>query len=610
MADDRAFLEHIRDEIAGYLDGGATGSGPPQGAAPVIAAITPQSGGPGTQVVVVGSGFGATPGHAAIGIVGATVAMWSDLRVTIVPYDTGSAYQGQVFIGTAGESTTTSSEVFSFDPHAADGTGGGSTGPTGPTGGDGGSTGPTGGTGDTGGTGPTGPTGGGETGGGPTGPIGEPSEGGRGYISGGGGQPIIVAAQSPKSTFKTVAGMFLEMAQPVHPARSEPVFTWNNPDAHDPPYQFFGDSIPDDVMVIQAGMVPFEALSGGLKNVEVWTHGQRIGRFTPDAAGHVSGALDLSGEHNGPLVFDVYGWNSPPGGTSADGTFRQCKQRVILFVEGGVDYAPPAPVPAQGKQIVFEDNFTDPLSVSLTDKTKRWVSSKPEPMGFSEFGDAKWVDPNNLGLGEESPFFQRGSFLRIRLKYSPNISDVFGRKWTSGIIASGRPGADGGFYASVPYYAECRFLTPIGGVPWPSFWQLTREGLIHPENGNVETDTVEVIGLFPQNFRSGGILYPAGGGAVGRGAPLGQPGTYPHDPSFFDFHTYGCLVTEQNTEMFLDGVSLGSYPTDKVSNTATRSDFFLIDNGLGGGGFGPDWNTTLPGTDHYDMWIDRITVWK
>lgn len=423
----------------------------------------------------------------------------------------------------------------------------------------------------------------------------------------GDGQPITIPGQSANVVFMTAAGRSLQVTQPVPLAISRVVFT-TNPDSSptNTPYQYYGDSVSDASMVVQASAnVPFSAIAVGMKNVEVYTHGQRIARFTPDASGNVSGTLNFSAEHNGPLTFDVYAWDGPAGGVYQ----YQCKQRVHLFIEGGSDYVAPTPAAAAGMSLVFSDEFNGPLSISSTDSSAKWYPRKPDGAGFSDFGDAVFQDPAHLN-GGSNPFFQRGSFLRIRCKYEPNVTDFegWGRVWTTGQLASGKPSASGGFYADLPYYAECRFLCPIGGVPWPAFWQTTRNGLIDTTHGNVETDTVEVLGLFPTNFRQGGVFYPAGGGSVGRTAPGSDPGVYPNDGGMFEFHTYGVLVTNTTTQFYMDGVAYGSYPTDQFPGGGTRADQFMIDNAFGGG-WGV-WNSTLPGTDHYDMWVDFVKVYR
>lgn len=417
-----------------------------------------------------------------------------------------------------------------------------------------------------------------------------------------------IPGQSKSVSFMTEQGYSLQITAPVLTKPSQVVFTVNK-DASpiNTPYQFYGDSIDDRSMIVQASpSVPFAATAPGAGSVEVWLHNKLFQRFTPTRTGDVRGMLDLSQEENGPLVLDVYS-DSEPGAAVQ----LRCKQRVIMFIEGGKEHLSLTPPAAIGMSKVFEDDFTGQLSISANEPSATWYPLKPNSASGVDFGDAIFQDPDRLN-GGENPFYQHGSFLRIRCKYDPNVIDPskFNRKWTTGNIATGRPGGKEGFYAKVPYYAECRFFSPIGGVPWPAFWQLTRNALLDANaNGEVETDTVENIGLFPNAFRQGGVFYPKGGGSKGRTAPGSDPGIFPTDSLCFDAHVYGVHVTKTLTTFYMDNIRMGQMPTDPYAGEGAREDYFMVDHALGGGGYGEKWNSTLPGSDHYDMWVDFVRVY-
>jgi hypothetical protein len=326
-------------------------------------------------------------------------------------------------------------------------------------------------------------------------------------------------------------------------------------------------------------------------NLEVWMHSTMVQRFTPDANGNVSGTLDLSKELNGPLVLDVYAWSSPLG----DNTYQyQAKQRLLLFITGGADYvAPKTPTGATDMYKVFEDNFTS-LSASSSDNTATWFPFKPEPGGgYSSFGDAPFTDP----ASGKTPFFQKGSFVRIRV-----TNDSSG--WWGGMLSLGKPGGVNGQYFAAPFYMECRLLSPAGETPWPAFWMLTQKTLQNIAGYNVEIDAVENLGRFPTNFRQGGIFWDAPGGPVFHSPTGSSPGTFPNDTGMFDFHTYGVKVDATNTTFFMDDVQTSSYPTDQLPDGGLAV-FPMVNLALGS-----EWANTVPPAGYYDMWVDFVRVWK
>jgi hypothetical protein len=286
-------------------------------------------------------------------------------------------------------------------------------------------------------------------------------------------------------------------------------------------------------------------------------------------------------------------------------------------VEGSTDYVPPTPIGLlSGMAPAFTDEFTAMPAISSTDTTAKYFPAQTQPVGGSQFGDAVFMDPGNLG-GAPNPYTQLGSYLRIRCQYYPSVTDPqgWGRKWITGLLSTAFPGGTAGFFAKLPYYAECRFLAPVGGVPWPAFWQLTKNALVNNVS-NIETDTTEDVGLFPMDDRSGGILYPGGGAAsVNLGAAAtdagAQPYAFPNDTGGWEFHTYGVQVTDTTTTFYIDNVAIGNFPTPALPAglTGPREDFFMMDNAFGGGGWGA-WESPLPNSAWYDMWIDRMVVYQ
>lgn len=435
---------------------------------------------------------------------------------------------------------------------------------------------------------------------------------------------ITVPVQSSIATFPVVAGMTIQMTSPAMTNVNEVVFNALNPSQSlAPPYQYYGDALNDDQMPVAiSAAVPFEATVGSLvKNVAVYMHSAQVFQGQP-VGGTVTGTINMltsnhgGAEVNGPVVLDVYTWDVMPGVQSQTG--YQNKIRVMLFLTGGSEYAMPASPGAAGLTVAFESEWTTgaALSVSSTDTTKKWYPDDPGGV----FGDAVPQDPANL-RGGENPYTQMGDYLRIRCKYDPGVTDPkgFGRVWTTGCLSTCFPDGSG-FSAALPYYAECRMLVPIGGSPWPSFWQTTQNALVNPSAAvNIETDTVELYGLFPTNWRSGGILYPYPPGSASQptgayGANGGsnnnnQPGLFPDDLGLFDFHTFGVLVTSTTTTFYMDNVETGSYPTPALPQglTAPRKDFFMMDNEFGGG-WGLE-ESELPYSSWYDAWFHYVRIY-
>ncbi len=434
---------------------------------------------------------------------------------------------------------------------------------------------------------------------------------------------LVVPQQTAIATFPTVAGMVIQVTSPVLTNVNAVVFNANNAsESLAPPYQYYGDALNDDQMPVAiSAAVPFAAICGSLvQNVAVYMHSTQVWTGVP-VGGTVTGTINMltsnhgGPETNGPAVLDVYTWDSAPGVMSTTG--YQNKIRVMIFLTGGAEYSMPVSPGASGLTLAFESEWTTggSLFVSSTNLSAKWFPGDPG----GDYGDAIDQDPASLN-GGPNPFVQMGNYLRIRCQYSPGVTDPlgYGRKWTTGYLSTCFPGGSG-FSAALPYYAECRMLVPIGGAPWPSFWQTTQNALVTPSAGvNIETDTVELYGLFPTNWRSGGILYPyppgsasvpTGAAATGGTNNNNQPGVFPSDAGFFDFHTFGVLVTSGTTTFYVDNVATGYYTTPALPMglTGPRRDFFMMDNQFGGGWAAEE--SELPYSSWYDAWFHCVRVY-
>lgn len=399
----------------------------------------------------------------------------------------------------------------------------------------------------------------------------------------------------------------LYLTAPVTTAPTTTVFTT---DVNNPTFQQYGDAVSDAQQQIAiSGSVPFLAhTTGGMINLEVWTHSTMIKRLTLDANGNGSTTLDLSGEVNGPLTLDVYCWDATAANVAVGSFTKQFKQRVHLFMTGGSNYVRPStPLGAAGMTQVFLDDFSS-LSLSTSDVSKTWYPYQPNGAGNTEFGDAVFIDPDSIPFGGVNPYTIVNSFLRIRCTNTPNIVDPrgAGRTWATGMLSTGRPNGVDGKYWLPPFYMECRFMFTTGETTWPAFWLVTQEGLtVGAPAENIEIDVTENYGIFPTNWRSGVIHYPLGGGAqINFPIPGASAGTFPSDTFTFDFHTYGILCTATTISMYMDNVLIGSVAMP-VMGTGPTAFFAMIDHALGGG-----WPVVVPPAGYYDMWVDYFVVYR
>lgn len=322
---------------------------------------------------------------------------------------------------------------------------------------------------------------------------------------------------------------------------------------------------------------------------------------------------------NGPTVIRIQ---------AKDAKNRQDLCELQLFNLGGVVWNqgfPKADPPgAKGMKLAFADDFDGPLSISPDGRAARYAAHKT---GGGDFSGWQFSDPQ----GENEPFGQRGTFLRI------HASKPWGTKGRSGILSSLR--ADGtGLCVPIPSYFECRFVAQSAPGTWPAFWTLTKSTLGMDKSdpsfeavtamGTDELDIIEAYGGYgPKNPNSGGfyssvshfwkqpkLAWTEKKLSDGTPNPEFKPTSFRTDTLALDgksswswtFHTYGLAITETDTVYYFDDVEIGRHPTGPTSKAQPA--WFLINYAIGGIS---GWQTDMERYgNRTDMWVDFVRVYS
>lgn len=370
--------------------------------------------------------------------------------------------------------------------------------------------------------------------------------------------------------------------------------------------------ITPDVGSSVHGSVPVRLVAPGMKNLEAYAQHQPdaahpdpgyggyrnlVARVTPDPhTGECIVTFPAEKYPHGPLTLIIQAWNSPAGDNSFTKTDTFYLQ---LFNLGGVPYQEgiPAgvPSPAAGMSLAYQEDFTGPLSISLTGAGTTYAAQKPdlsEPTGGGEFGDAIFVDPN----GPYNTFAVVGNqYLRIRTSLIPDgYADPRGwdRVHFGGLLSSLRFDRTG--IAAKNAYFEARILAPGGDGTWPAFWLLPQDD---SPAGDVEVDITELYGNATDLSRETYHIWS--NPAVGKGIATPLP---ENNPTFTGWHLYGARITETDTIWYIDNVEVFRYPTADQGNTPM---FFMLNLALGSG-----WpvHLTTKYHDQVDLYVDYVRV--
>jgi beta-glucanase (GH16 family) len=375
--------------------------------------------------------------------------------------------------------------------------------------------------------------------------------------------------------------------------------------------KYCGDISGSTTVVFKApGFKTVDASAFNGKEVEVFARNVRV-------AEDGSGSFNLPAGRfpRGPLTVTIAGKSAAGDKEYKDNCYLQLYNTSGRMIAGMPKTPPPA---AKGMKLVFADDFTDPkLSIGKGPNFKYYDHKPPDgSQDFSEWSDAMKGKPGGkLGFPFTSfdkpnnPFKQRDTFLRIRAEES---------KGSTGIIAS-MQGDGSGFKASVPCYFECRFIAPNAPGSWPAFWLLTDN--LQTGGPCDELDIIEAYGGEgpgnPNSFDKYEICPHAWGqGEEGKrvqraasksvGNPQKMRAAGVSSAWYESFHTYGCLITEEDTIYYCDDIEMARHKTMPVSKAQPH--YFLVNLAVGGIS---GWKIDLDRYDGViDMYIDYIRVYE
>jgi hypothetical protein len=350
-----------------------------------------------------------------------------------------------------------------------------------------------------------------------------------------------------------------------------------------------------------------------------WGHDAVVApEFKLDAQGNGGFTFHADEFPNGPVTIRIHTRNKQ----------KQDMCELQLFNRGGVVWnqgIPKSDPPgAKGMKLLFADDFDGPLSIADGGKNARY---SPHKTGGGDFSGWPFTSPR----GENKPFGQVGTFLRIRASKDP------GTKGMSGILSSLRD--DGtGVQTPIPAYFECRFVAQSAPGTWPAFWTLTKgpvgldpkspEYAAVKEQGTDELDVIEGYGGYGKKNPNGGGVYHSVTHFWGQdkikpdwydkeidGKP--NPKYLPHNwrtdtlaiggksSWSWTFHTYGLAITETDTIYYFDDIEIGRHPTGPLSKKQPH--WFLINYAIGGIS---GWQIDLARYDEgSDMYVDFVRVY-
>jgi len=321
-----------------------------------------------------------------------------------------------------------------------------------------------------------------------------------------------------------------------------------------------------------------------------------------DAGGAGSFVFHSDQFPNGPMNLRLYARDS---GTNQD----ICELQ--LYNEGGVIWNqgipktdPPA---AQGMKLAFADDFDGPLSIAKDDSGRywtHWAGGDNTAWGFGE------------NEGPRNPFSQVGTFLRIHATKPPGMKGVTGSLCS---VHKDRTGIT----VTAPCYFECRLLAQNAPGTWPAFWVTTNS--TDPKMGCDEMDVIEGYGTSAKSHSGLWTMYHATThfwgqpqpdwntkkGPDGKPKPFKPASATPKTMTLggksswsTTFHTYGLLITQQETVYYFDNIEIVRHPTGKVAGTLPMN--FFVNLAFGGG-----WPVDLQRYGNQsDMWVDYVRLYQ
>jgi hypothetical protein len=221
---------------------------------------------------------------------------------------------------------------------------------------------------------------------------------------------------------------------------------------------------------------------------------------------------------------------------------------------------PKLPAPTlnlKGYRMTFDEDFTEPLSVSAWGPGTRWIAHTPYA---GDFGDARFADPQ-----EGFPFIVENGILRIEARKD-------GERWRAGLLSSMDPKGNG--FAQKYGYFEMRAKLPKGLGTWPAFWLLGAPSLLDKSVTGIEIDVLEEYGVNPNVLWTNVHLWYPDKRHKADGRAYFVTGMTD------DFHRYGVMVDSNFITFYYDGIELRRVKTPPEAKVPL---YMLVDLALGGG---------------------------
>ncbi|WP_166503372.1 DUF7402 domain-containing protein [Modestobacter italicus] len=315
---------------------------------------------------------------------------------------------------------------------------------------------------------------------------------------------------------------------------------------------------------------------------------QPVASGTAGADGRATLSFDTTRLPQGPLTVQVTA--SGPAAGSTPALFVQ------LYNSAGIAQ-PAAGHAPEGMTLQWDEEFTDPLSITQTGAGATYAATKPAYWGTSEFGDAVFADPAD-GAGNISTVGE--DYLRIRAEPigGRDVPAPYGQQHLGGILSSLTVGG-GGFAAQYGYY-ETRMLGAPGAGTWPAFWMLDTDSATTTSNSSGEIDAVELYG-----HNTAGSCHALHNWVDGE--DVGDVVDCKEDNGFSDWamswHTYGVRIVPTGAVYYIDGKQVAKI--DGLQDHHSDPFFFMIDLALGGG-----WPIDLTATGNVsDLYVDWVHVY-
>jgi beta-glucanase (GH16 family) len=218
--------------------------------------------------------------------------------------------------------------------------------------------------------------------------------------------------------------------------------------------------------------------------------------------------------------------------------------------------------PPLGYNLVFDEEFNGPLSISAYGPGTKWIAHTPYG---GDFGSAWFCNPTD----PTPPSTVSNGILTIKAWFDP-VSN----HWRSGLLSSVDTNGNG--FSQALGYWECRMQLPPGAGVWPAFWLDGLGSFKNPKTNVAEVDILEAYGVninvAHQNVH---IWNPQGRKISGSGNSY----TMQTSPTG-NYRVYSCLITPQFITFAIDSQMVWETPTPPE---ATEPLYVMVDLALGGG---------------------------